>query len=187
VTLAGGFPEAARFVSEFLQGSIPMKVRVRREYLGKEGRVKKGDILEISEQRFRELSEGIHAANPLVDPVEVGYKMQSAPQNKMAAEHQNKDAGGTSIHITRRKEGASAAAAGPSISRPTGGQTGAANAPSSSAQGRQPASTTLPSSESVAGSSPSTTPGGSSRSPRSSTHATSRTGKGGRASRSSKV
>lgn len=100
-----------------------MKVKVRRPYLGDEGKTKTGQVLNITEGRFRELTTGKHARNPLVDPVDVGYKMEAAHQNKMEAAPQNK-----SRVVNLAGEAAGKASADPTSSRPGGGRTGARSA-----------------------------------------------------------
>lgn len=109
-----------------------MKVKVRRSYFGKEGRVSRGQILEMNEARFAELSGGIHSANPLVDPVEVGYKMSPAVKNKMETDLQNKQAHRTIGLDGGMTEAARTAAVSPTTTSPAGGPTGEASAVSSS-------------------------------------------------------
>lgn len=103
-----------------------MKVRVRRDYYGAEGQTRSGQILDISEARFKQLTEGIHKKYPLVDPVEVGYKMMEAPQNKMMAAPQ------------KNKEVSQAGPVDPTSSPPDGGSTGEGIDASSLVQAQRP-------------------------------------------------
>lgn len=122
-----------------------MKVRVRRDYYGEEGQTRAGQLLEISEPRFRQLTEGIHKSSPLVDPVEIGYKMLEPPQNKMMpAPKKNKK-----MEQTRD----------PTFTPQPGGQTGEPSDVSLSDQDQQPTRSTSRNGRRRRKSSLSTTPG----------------------------